>query len=613
MSLCSVIIVARHGGWRFFATIESVLSQKQLGELIIVDNGNAPDVISRLQQLSLSDPRLKMVQVRGDINFAKGCNVAARQATSEYLLLLKSGYLLPPDALQSLVSVLEKENKAMLSSGVVQNYDGSRHTLFRTHIITPKTTFFDIIGVNAWRRRRQSSYEKSTEQNIQQKPLFEVAAVSSACMCVRAGDYKKLGGLDEGFFPQDEELDFSLRVQQIGGRVLCLPSVKITRLPTGHDKRIPVAQQSREAKNIIRYLNKFFSAHQPIGTLFFLNILIMLRLTFKVISSGFLEFFQDTRSVPNNFAAKRLVLLALGSVDVPKTEQLAKRIVLVTGATSQTGLCVIRRLIASGAAVLAITKKDEIPFRHPSLLWMKKDLTSPTFSLDDYCVDAVVHCAPLWQLPPLLPIMHSAEAKRIIAFSSTLVFSKSLSANDFEKDFVTKLQNSESVLAEKCSAFGMRHTIFRPTQVYGVGLDLGITNIAKIIRRFGMMFVYPPAFGRRQPVHVDDLAMAVIKAMDNEITYDKSYNLSGGEVLTYREMLGKLFKLYKKKPKIINNTALPFILDVVGKISRKKHINGEIARRMNDDLVFFHDDAERDFGYHPRGFLTGGMKDIEGF
>lgn len=609
MSSCSVIIVARQGGELLFATIESVLMQEKLAELLIVDNGNAPDVISRLQQRSLSEPRLKMIPVRGDVNFAKGCNIASRQATSEYLVLLKAGYLLPPDALSGLVATLETEKKAMLCGGLVQNYDGSRQTLFRTQIITPKSTFFDIVAF----RLRKKKTPPVSEETITQKPSFEVAAISSACMCVRSGDYKKLGGLDEEFFPQDEEFDFSLRVQQIGGRVLCIPSIKITRLPDAANNRVSVAQQSREAKNLVRYLNKFFSAHQPLGTLFIINILIMLRLILKIIGCGLFEFFQEARPKYNSVAAKRLMLLALGTVDVTKTEQLAKRIVLVTGATSQTGLCVIRRLIASGAAVIAITRNDEIPYRHNNLRWIKKDLTSPTFDLDGYCVDAVVHCAPLWQLPPLLTMLHNAEAKRIIAFSSTLVFSKSLSANDFEKDFVSKLQNSESVLAEKCSDFGIRHTIFRPTQVYGVGLDLGITNIAKIIRRFGLMFVYPPAFGRRQPVHVDDLAVAVIRAMDNETTYDKSYNLSGGEVLTYRDMLGKLFKLYGKKPRIINSTALPFALDMIGKVSRKKHINGEIARRMNDDLVFFNDDAARDFGFHPRGFLTAGIKDIEGF
>jgi nucleoside-diphosphate-sugar epimerase/GT2 family glycosyltransferase len=608
MSSCSVIMVAKQGGELLFASIETVLVQKSLAELIIVDNGNAPDIIARLQQRSLSEPRIKIMPLKGaGINFAKGCNAAARQATSEYLLLLKAGYLLPPDAIENFINTLATENKAMLAGGVVVGYDGSMKSIFRPAIVTPKSTLLDIIGI-----KKRPKKTIPVAENVAKKIPFEVATISSACMCIRAGDYKKLAGLDDEFFPQDEEIDFALRVQQIGGRVLCVTAVRVTRLPTAADG-ISIARQLQETKNTIRYLNKFFAAHEAFGMLFLLNMLIMFNLFLHTVYNGIREFLQDSRSYLNDPKAKKLLILALGPVSVQKNEKLAKKIVLVTGASSQTGLFVIRRLIASGAAVLAVTRSDEVPYSHDSLRWIKRDLANPAFDLDGYLVDAVVHCAPLWMLPGLVQALHQAEAKRIIAFSSTLIFSKLLAANSFEKDYVHKMQNAENLLAERCKETGIHYTIFRPTQVYGVGLDCGVTSIAKFIRRFGYIFVYPPAFGRRQPVHVDDLANSVVQAMDNETTYDKSYNLSGGDVLTYREMLAKLFTLFGRKPQIISTSLLPFALDMAGKISRNKFTNGEIARRMNDDMVFFHDDAKRDFGFHPRSFLSGGIKDIDGF
>lgn len=608
MSLCSVIIVAKQGSEPLFATIESVLLQKQLGELIIVDNGNAPDVVSRLQQYALSEPRIKVVPLRGEANLAKCCNIAARQATSEYLMVLKAGHLLSPDAIVELTKVLVNENKAMMSSGLLLNHDGEIQNVFRNKIVTPKSTFLDIVSVQTGKKKSGFA-----EENIAKNQPFEMATVPSSCLCIRLSDYKRVAGLDEEFFPQDEEVDLSLRVQQVSGRVMCAPMVKIIRLPDEHENKISIAQQAHEAKNTIRYLSKFFSAHQPVGTLFLLNLLITFHLFIKILGNGFVEFFQDIKPHYNSDAAKRLMILALGTVDLPRDEKLAKKIVLVTAADSQIGLCVIRRLIASGAGVIAVCKDKEIPYYHDNLRWMKKDVADPNFNLDGYCVDYVVHCAPLWFLPPLLDLLHRAEAKRIIAFSSTLVFSKSLAANDYEKDFVAKLQSAEALLTEKCAEFNIIPTILRPTHVYGVGLDYGISVIARIISRFGAMMVYPPAFGRRQPVHVDDLAAAVMQSINNENSYNKTYNLSGGEVLTYREMLARLFAIYHKKPWIMNSTALPFTLDAIGKITGKKHINGEVARRMNDDLVFFHDDAKTDFGYHPRPFLTGGIKDIEGF
>ena len=580
MSSCSVIIVVKNGGEAFFASVYSVLSQNGLGEIIIVDNGNAPDTLARLQQISLSNPRMQLITGHGDVGYAKACNIGARAANSEFLLFLKPDYLLPPDGLLKLSSALKNEANAMLAGGIIECADGITNEGLSHKIITPKSVFYEILGIKK---------HKAKPAFNSQKP-FEVATISNACLCVRASDYKKLGGLDEGFYEQEIDADFCLRVQQIGGRVLCVSEVKITQLPTHSE-----ISHWHDAKNQMRYLHKFFASHQPFGTLFLLNILIAFRALPSIL--------QSKKNRQKTIKEKRLESLACGLVDAPKSEALTQKIVLVTGATSQIGLCVIRRLIASGAAVLAVSRGDGIPYYHPNLRWIKGDLASSDFSLQGYCVDAVVHAAPLPLLPTLVDLLAESEAKRIIAYGSTSVFAKLLSANQFERDFAVKLQAAESLLAEKCDKLGINYTIFRPTITYGLGLGDGISKLAEIILKYGRAVVYPPAFGNRQPVHADDLAMAAVQAMENEITYGKTYNLSGGEIISYHEMLVRIFAFCGKKPKIIESTMLPFALDVLGKIKRDKRINGEIARRMNDDLVFFHDDAARDFGFNPRKFL----------
>ncbi len=593
---CSVVIVSKQGGEALFATIESVLFQQNLAEVIIVDNGNAPDVIARLQQRAISDQRLKIISGHGDIGYARGANIGAKQATSEFLLLLKPDYLLPPDAIKTLVSALINEPRAMLTSGFVQKADGSAAHIFRTQVVTPKSAFKEFLGL-------AKNNEVETNKNYGKN--YEVTNISACCMCIRASDYKKFGGLDVGFYEQAEELDFCLRVEQIGGRVICVPEVRITELPSANSNKNTAVQHWREARNLIFYFNKFFAEHQVIGSLFLLNIVIIIRALRKII-------FSSRKKSQAEYSAneKKLLALAIGASDALRGEALAKKIILVTGATSLIGLCVVRRLIASGAAVIAIHRSGEIAYQHPHLRWMQKDLADGEFDLDGYCVDAVIHCAPLWLLPPVVKKLADSEATRIIAFSSTSIFTKILSNNDYEKELVLKLQRAEEEVAKKCAECKISYSIFRPTLTYGLGLDGSISAIASVIRRFGRMFVYPPALGRRQPVHADDLAIASLQALNNEATYAKSYNLSGNEIIPYREMLEKIFVGLGKKTRITSSTMLPFALDLYGKLHHKKYINGEIARRMNDDLVFFNDDAKRDFNFSPRKFLSGGIKDL---
>src|SRR5476651_1020721 len=98
MAICSVIIVSYRTGPVLFASIRSVLRQQRLAELIIVNNGNPPDILARLQQMALTEPRLKILTGHGNAGFAKGCNLGAVQATGEFLLFLHPDCLLPSDA-----------------------------------------------------------------------------------------------------------------------------------------------------------------------------------------------------------------------------------------------------------------------------------------------------------------------------------------------------------------------------------------------------------------------------------------------------------------------------------------------------------------------------------
>lgn len=609
MNDCSVVIVSYYTGPLLFACIKSVLRQKQLAQLVVVDNGNPPDVVARMQQLALGEERLSIVTGQGNIGFAKSCNLAAKQCTGEFILLLDPDCLLPPDALVQLMKAINDTPEAMLAGGELHNPNGSYFRGPLKENTTPVTILMESLGLNRLRKLRDVYTQPKMDDSV-----CEVSSVPAACMCMRNADYQRLFGLDEGFFLQSAGLDMCQRVHKIGGKVVSVPSVKLTFLPDKRKKKKIRFIEWQRAKGYMRYCKKHFEGRYVPGFLLLVYAAVILR---YVINSSFKRLYryaQGRQSKHNSVIDKRLMILATGLAELPETQSLHGKVVLVTGATSQVGLCVVKRLLAAGAAVLAISRGPIIAFQHEQLRWIIGDLTAEDLHLEGYLVDAVVHCAPLWHLPPIIDLLLDAEVKRIIAFGSTSVFANAGTRNSYEKDVVEKLTKAEADIAAHCASKGMRNwTIFRPTMTYGVGLDLNITSLAKFIENFHFFPVYPPAFGKRQPVHADDLAIAALQSMQNENTYEKSYNLSGGETLTYREMLERIFTLYHEKPRIIVTTMLPFLLNIAGLLLRKKHINAEIAYRMNDDLMFFYDEAKRDFNFSPRRFLKGGINDIEGF
>src|SRR3569832_1866975 len=56
------------------------------------------------------------------------------------------------------------------------------------------------------------------------------------------------------------------------------------------------------------------------------------------------------------------------------------------------------------------------------------------------------------------------------------------------------------------------------------------------------------ASGLRQPVHAEDVAAACLAAMNAEKVLCGAYNLSGGEILRYRDMVMKIFAAMGRRP-----------------------------------------------------------------
>jgi nucleoside-diphosphate-sugar epimerase len=85
---------------------------------------------------------------------------------------------------------------------------------------------------------------------------------------------------------------------------------------------------------------------------------------------------------------------------------------------------------------------------------------------------------------------------------------------------------------------------------------------------------------------------------------NRAYNLSGGETLTYREMVARVFAALGRPTHSVTVPLWAFRLAVamMRRLPRYRHWSAAMAERMNRDLVFDHADAARDLGFKPRGF-----------
>jgi nucleoside-diphosphate-sugar epimerase len=215
-----------------------------------------------------------------------------------------------------------------------------------------------------------------------------------------------------------------------------------------------------------------------------------------------------------------------------------------------------------------------------------------------------VSLIPILALADWYPLIEQYRPRRIVALSSTSVFTKSHSSDESERTMAAEFAEAERKLAQWASERSIDYVILRPTLIYGYGLDRNVTQIARFIRRFGFFPVCSPARGLRQPIHADDVAKACMGAIEAAHAAGRSYNISGGETLAYKQMVVRIFEALGKSP-IFLTTPL-WLFRIAGPFVRvvpKFHDwSPSMAERMNQDLVFDHSEAERDLHLHFRPF-----------
>lgn len=611
----SVVMVSFHTGPVLWLSIESVLNQTGLEELIIVDNGNPEEVSQRLQEMAEREERLTVIDREKNLGFAAACNRGAEAASGEYLLFLNPDCLLPDDALMESVEAMQKEPDAWLAGCCLINPDGTEQAGARRKLLTPWLALVE--GLRLYRLAPRHPYfarmNLSSEGETSDDKPPTIPATSGAFMLIRRQRYLDLGGMDEGYFLHVEDLDFCFQVQAQGGRIIYLPNIRVQHF-LSTSKASSLFLEWNKAKGFTRYFYKHFRRTYPPGFLELVTIGIWVRFLLKGLVGWPFSLFQlQGVNVHHNIEQlRRLYLL--------KKYELAPEVklsglgeggsVLVTGATGQVGISIVRLLLKAGVKVIALRNRKKILFEHPNLTWIEGDLSRDVLPLDDMNPRIVIQTASIWLLPGHLRRLHEAGVERVIVFGSTSLFGKSSSRNPYEIELVKRFGRAEEEVRQRCKELGMFYTILRPTLIYGVGLDRNVSSIRRFVERLGFFPVYPPASGQRQPVHVEDLAQASLHVMGEKKTQNESYNLSGGEVLTYREMVARIFESLDKKPRILNVPFLPVIMDLYARVFRKTETNGEIARRMNEDLAFEHEKATEAFGYQPRNFLEAGKKDL---
>jgi uncharacterized protein YbjT (DUF2867 family) len=118
-----------------------------------------------------------------------------------------------------------------------------------------------------------------------------------------------------------------------------------------------------------------------------------------------------------------------------------------------------------------------------------------------------------------------------------------------------------------------------------------------------------PGGGARlqQPVHVADLAGAILAAAERPRTAGACYDLAGPEPLAFAELLRLSSAAVGCPVRLLPVPLSPVVALTRGyeRLSRRPRIRAEQWERLAEDKAFSIDAAARDLAYAPRSFARG--------
>ena len=184
-------------------------------EVVLAVNGRLSDELTRLVA---AEPRLRTVacEPTGPFNFAATINGAARQATGDHLLLLNDDTeVIAAEWMQAMLEFSQQRDIGAVGAKLLFPDGRLQHTGV-------------VIGIGGGACHVLSGLPGDTPGYYGSAWVIRnYSAVTGACCMTRREIFEALGGLDERFATDFNDVDYCLRVRQAGYRIVVTPFARL--------------------------------------------------------------------------------------------------------------------------------------------------------------------------------------------------------------------------------------------------------------------------------------------------------------------------------------------------------------------------------------------------
>ncbi len=245
----SVIMVSYMTGPALIEAILAVLADRDIRELIVVDNGNTESARARLSELTAKDDRVRFLQGHGNIGFARACNYGAKLATGHYLLFLNPDAVIAKGAARQLANAGDCLVEPWITGGLLRDKNGQEQRGARRRALTPLSALVGFLPVLEAIPGLRSIHRETDP--LPTEPV-QIDTISGACLMTDRPSFERMSGFDERYFLHVEDIEICRRARQMGGQVCFVPGAKIMHY--GSTSEVPrIWIEKEKLKGFLRY------------------------------------------------------------------------------------------------------------------------------------------------------------------------------------------------------------------------------------------------------------------------------------------------------------------------------------------------------------------------
>jgi GT2 family glycosyltransferase len=258
----TAIVISYFTGPVLARSLSSLREQTEIGEIILIDNGNFAGAVTTAVEESSDGAPVQIISGQGNIGFAAACNLGATAARHDYLLFFNPDAVMPAGGAERMLKDAAKLTRPWLMGAKLVDPDGTEQQGSRRETLTPWRAFVEASRIYKLAPRHPYFRRFNLHALECPKDITPTPTISGACFLLHKEDYTAIDGMDERYFLHVEDVDFCLRFANAGGAVYFNPNVSVIHFKSS-SRANPVKIEVRKVAGVILYFNTHFADAYP--------------------------------------------------------------------------------------------------------------------------------------------------------------------------------------------------------------------------------------------------------------------------------------------------------------------------------------------------------------